>query len=342
MSGISGFRATETSEYATEDIEAPAATSTEGTEATIDRGAVPTGTAEVITQMDASVLQDRLMDQGLSTTEAAVAATEIQATAEEVSDLEKELASLLELEAMYEEMLADPFLDEWDAWWIESDLWDVRLDRYEIEDQLGKLEGELETLVGGAWGGLLGALEKGVQSIGIAGQRQNDLDGLFERDRAGARRTQEDLARAQRDKERLMEQLREKGLVIPIPPKSEVGKKLAAELSKKIGEARGRMGDDIRAGFQDVKRKLIEAGAAAAKAPARPATQASGKQAALAAKSPAKPAPHGAARPPSAQAAAQAQTAAQAQERAEADRAAAERKASQEAVLGLKKPLSGK
>jgi hypothetical protein len=267
MSGISGFRPIEAGDYTTDgepEAQTAAGGETATPEALVQRGGTP-ALADTFANMDASVLQARLEASGLDESAAAEQTEEIQATAAEMSELEAELAELYELEEVYEELLNDPELDPWYASWLESDLWDVRLEIYDLEWELGKLEGNFEELVGGAWTSLLSSISGTIDVLKIEGQRLADTGTYFDRLRQLSEQQKEIQQKLQRQREDMLRVLAEKGLVIPLPPRSEQAKKLVAELETKLEAAKDRRDDAALEDLQEMRRKIAQAGIKAGK-----------------------------------------------------------------------------
>jgi hypothetical protein len=261
MSGIGGVGNTASYEFGSPDDAAAPAAEPEGQ---VVRGSTPKPIggqmANAVLDMSASRLEVQLRaSEGMTRTEAKEAAKEIQATAEEISDLEQELADLKELEQIYMEMLADPELDLWDSSWIEWDLWDIRMDIYDIESQLGTLTGDLKELMGGAWSALSGLFQIGtafqtVETTDIDRQQKDrDIEKRF--DKKGKER----LDRHEVDDEDRLDELKQKGLVQPVPPKSEEAKKIIAAAQTKV-EARKddrskELLDEVRSDLKEARRK---------------------------------------------------------------------------------------
>lgn len=235
MSGISGYGGRDVDLSADEADgtdaatgaatgEAGAATESPGGEAQIQRGSEPR-LAPILADMSATQLQQTLEDAGVDSTQAEEQAQAISATAEEIGELESELEMLYDIESMYEDMLNDPETSAWDSAFIEWDLWDVRMDIYDIEDQLGKLQGNFDDLLNEAWGSLEDSMSLGnTIEGGEVLARSTAGRSLMEAGRDDVERARErnkTLGQSHQDR---MEDLRQRGLVPPIPPQSDVAK----------------------------------------------------------------------------------------------------------------------
>lgn len=263
MSGISGYGSVGRDYSLEGEGAAPEQPAAEPVaEGQIVRGGPPATAAvtEALTSMTATQLQQQLMaaDDGLTKTEAKAQAKEIKATAAEVEELQAQLKDLKDLEKVYEDMLADPSLDPWEASWIESDLWDLRFDIYDIEDQLGELQGSLEDLMGKAWDGLLGSIQESLAVLSIGTKKIDDVGANIEQRARFSRRERDAKAKLDRDRDALEQQLREKGVVIPVPPRSEVGKKITADLRKALDEASRRRDADTLEMLRSARQRLVD------------------------------------------------------------------------------------
>ncbi len=262
MSGISGYGRVDASEFTTSDETSGAASGGDAApapEAQVTRGSVPAAPTDALLQMKTSELQSQLMETGLSKTEAKLQAKEIKATAAEVAELEEELAWLEGLEQMYEDMLADPSMDDWYSSWIMADLWDVRMDIYDVKDKLGRLEGDLKELLGNCWSGMLGAIDFGIKFGQLRGQESTDKSKIADMERSFEEKRRELKAKVDRSERQLRELLEEKGFVIPVPPQSDIARTLTKELSRKLERAKLVRTDESLEALRDVRKKFAGA-----------------------------------------------------------------------------------
>ncbi len=225
-------------------------------EASIVRGTEPR-LAPMLADMSATQLQRALESGGATEAEATEQAAEITATADEIQGLEAELESLYEIESLYEEMLADPETDPWDTVWLEWDLWDVRMDIYDIEDQLGKLEGDLDGLLSEAWDRLSGAMVvgdailRGDTDFAQESARQRIDVGRQETERARGR--SQELDTGYRDR---VADLQRRGLMPPVPPQSEVAREKLEAVRTLLDKTRGHETREIFRELSDAMREI--------------------------------------------------------------------------------------
>lgn len=250
--GISGFRPIEGPDSSELDQTSDAGAAEQPIESRVVRNGVgPRLDASMVASLDTQLLQSQLMASGDTKTEAKREAKVIVATATEIEDLKSQLADLEGLESMYEEMLADPNLDSWDAAWLEWDLWDVRTEIYDLKQQLGELEGSFDQLIGEAWGALSNIFGLTDELTKYEGQKVDESSKKTAEEIERKKRTKAKTTQLDSENNKRLTDLRERGILPPTPPASLAVRKQLEKVKKKV-----ETGTKDRATFDEVRKAV--------------------------------------------------------------------------------------